>query len=151
MSDPLRIGIAGLGTVGTGVLDAFARHGELLAARCGRSVKVTAVSARTRSKARGHHDISGFAWYDDAADMAANGDIDVLVELIGGEEGAARACVEAALKAGDAGSAPVAEDAAIPEAAPAPTPISDGSSKKRVWLIVGVVFVVGALALTLLK
>jgi homoserine dehydrogenase len=100
MSDPLRIGIAGLGTVGTGVLDAFARHGELLAARCGRSVKVTAVCARTRSKTRGQHDISGFAWYDDAADMAANGDIDVLVELIGGEEGAARACVEAALKAG---------------------------------------------------
>ena len=100
MSDPLRIGIAGLGTVGTGVLDAFSRHGELLAARCGRPVKVTAVSARTRSKTRGQHDISGIAWYDDAADMAANGDIDVLVELIGGEEGAARACVEAALKAG---------------------------------------------------
>ena len=58
---------------------------------------------------------------------------------------------EAALKAGDAGSAPVAEDAAIPEAAPAPTPISDDSSKEWVWLIVGVVFVVGALALTLLK
>lgn len=100
MSDPLRIGIAGLGTVGVGVLDTFARQGELLAARCGRPLQVTAVSARTKSKLRGTHDVSGFTWYDDPADMAANADIDVLVELIGGEEGAARACVEAALKAG---------------------------------------------------
>ncbi len=100
MSDPLRVGIAGLGTVGVGVLDAFARHGELLATRCGRPLQVTAVSARSKSKTRGSHDVSRFAWYDDPADMAANGDIDVLVELIGGEEGAARACVEAALNAG---------------------------------------------------
>ncbi|NNJ74644.1 MAG: homoserine dehydrogenase, partial [Anderseniella sp.] len=64
MSDPLRIGIAGLGTVGTGVLDAIARHGELLAVRCGRSLEVTAVSARTRSKTRGVHDVSRFTWYD---------------------------------------------------------------------------------------
>jgi len=58
---------------------------------------------------------------------------------------------EAALKAADAGEADAVEDAAAPKAAPAPTPVSDDSAKKRVWLIVGVVFVVGALALTLLK
>ena len=48
MNDPLRIGLAGLGTVGTGVLDELARHGGLIEARCGRAVKVTAVSARTK-------------------------------------------------------------------------------------------------------
>ena len=58
---------------------------------------------------------------------------------------------EAALKAGDAGEADVTATPEMPEAAPAPTPVSDDSTKKRVWLIVGVVFVVGALALTLLK
>lgn len=100
MSDPLRIGIAGLGTVGTGVLDELVRHGELIAARCGRAVKVTAVSARTRSKDRGGHDLGGYEWFDDPAGMAASADVDVVVELIGGDEGPARDCVEQALKAG---------------------------------------------------
>ncbi len=58
---------------------------------------------------------------------------------------------EAALKAGDTGETDAIEDAAASEVAPVPTPVSDDSTKKRVWLIVGVVFVVGALALTLLK
>ncbi len=100
MNDPLRIGLAGLGTVGTGVLDELSRHGGLIADRCGRAVKVTAVSARTKSKDRGGHDLSAFKWFDDPAQMAASADVDVLVELIGGDEGPARASVEAALKAG---------------------------------------------------
>jgi homoserine dehydrogenase len=100
MSEPLRIGIAGLGTVGTGVLDELARHRELIAARCGRAVEVTAVSARSKSKDRGGHDLSGLQWYDHPADMARVGKIDVLIELIGGDEGPARECVEEALKAG---------------------------------------------------
>jgi len=58
---------------------------------------------------------------------------------------------EAALKAGDASGADAVKEAPAPEAAPSPTPVSDDSAKKRIWLIVGVVFVVGALALTLLK
>jgi homoserine dehydrogenase len=100
MKDPLRIGLAGLGTVGTGVLDELARHGGLIADRCGRAVKVTAVSARTKSKDRGGHDLSSFQWFDDPAEMAKSANVDVLVELIGGDEGPARASVEAALKAG---------------------------------------------------
>jgi homoserine dehydrogenase len=67
MNDHLRIGLAGLGTVGTGVLDELARHGGLIADRCGRTVKVTAVSARTRSKDRGGHDLGRFQWFDDPA------------------------------------------------------------------------------------
>ncbi len=97
MSEPLKIGLAGLGTVGVGVLDLLAANGEALAARCGRPVEVAAVSARTRSKARGGHDISTFEWFDDPVAMAGSGAIDVLVELIGGEDGPARAAVEAAL------------------------------------------------------
>ena len=100
MTTPLRIGLAGLGTVGTGVLDELSRHGGLIAARCGRPVKITAVCARTKSKDRGGHDLTAFKWFDDSAAMAASNDIDVLVELIGGDEGPARAGVEAALKAG---------------------------------------------------
>ncbi len=86
--------------MGTGVLDEIARHRDLLSARCARSIEVTAVSARTKSKNRGGHDMSAFQWFDNPADMAASDKIDVLVELIGGEDGPAREAVEAALKAG---------------------------------------------------
>ena len=100
MQNPLRLGIAGLGTVGTGVLDLIANHAEMLAMRCGRSIEVTAVSARSRTKQRGNHDIDAFAWFDDPVELATSGKIDLFIELIGGEEGPARAAVEAALKAG---------------------------------------------------
>jgi homoserine dehydrogenase len=99
MTDALRIGIAGLGTVGAGVLDLLAAHGRLLEARGGLPVRVTAVSARSRSKNRGH-DLNAFTWHDDPVRLAQSPDIDVLVELIGGQTGPAREAVEAALKAG---------------------------------------------------
>lgn len=100
MTHPLRLGIAGLGTVGTGLLDLLGQHAALIAERCGRPVCVTAVSARSRTVKRGENDISGFAWFDDPVALAVSDDIDVFVELIGGEDGPAKAAVEAALKAG---------------------------------------------------
>ena len=100
MTKQLRLGIAGLGTVGVGVLDLLEQHAEIMTARCGRIVVTTAVSARTRSAARGKHDISRFTWFDDPVSLAGSDDIDVFVELIGGEEGPARKAVETALKAG---------------------------------------------------
>ncbi len=96
---PLRLGIAGLGTVGGGVVRLLAEHGDLLTARCGRPLQVTAVSARDRNRDRGL-DLSAFAWHDNPVDMAGSDDIDVLVELIGGDEGPARLAVEAAIAAG---------------------------------------------------
>lgn len=99
MTDAVRLGIAGLGTVGGGVLDILARHGDLVAARAGRPVEVVAVSARTRGKDRGH-DLSRFRWHDDPVQLAADPGIDVFVELIGGEAGPARSAVEMALKQG---------------------------------------------------
>ncbi|MBC8013689.1 MAG: homoserine dehydrogenase, partial [Methyloceanibacter sp.] len=99
MSKVLRLGIAGLGTVGTGVLDLLQAHAGAIATRAGKKVEVTAVSARDRSKNRGH-DLSKLAWFDDAASLAKSPDIDVFVELIGGEANPAKAAVEAALGAG---------------------------------------------------
>lgn len=96
---PLKIGLAGLGTVGAGVLRLLNENGAALNQRCGRIIEVTAVSARDRSKDRGV-DISGMEWFDDPAQLATSSAIDVFVELIGGDEGAAKEAVEAALRAG---------------------------------------------------
>jgi homoserine dehydrogenase len=99
MAGTLRLGIAGLGTVGCGVLDILAKHGRLVALRAGTRIEVTAVSARDRSKNRGH-DLSRMAWHDDPVKLAADPAIDVFVELMGGEGDPAKAAVETALKAG---------------------------------------------------
>lgn len=99
MSQTLRLGIAGLGTVGTGVLELLAANEEHIATQTGRRLEVTAVSARDRSKNR-PVDVSTFEWFENAADLAASPDIDVLVELIGGEEGVAKDAVEKALASG---------------------------------------------------
>ena len=97
--EPLRIGLAGLGTVGAGVLRLLKENGAALTQRCGRAVEVTAVSARSRGKDRGI-DIYGLEWFDDPSELAASEAIDVFVELIGGEQGAAKEAVETALRAG---------------------------------------------------
>ncbi len=99
MTTPLRLGIAGLGTVGAGVLKIVARRGDLLRARCGREIVVAAVSARDRAKDRGVS-LDGFAWEDDPVALARRPDVDVLVELMGGADGPAKAAVEAAIAAG---------------------------------------------------
>jgi len=98
MQRPLRVGIAGLGTVGTSVITLLDRQAEALANRTGRELVVTAVSARTKAKERGI-DLSRFTWFDDPLELARSDSIDVFVELIGGAEGAALAAVEQALAA----------------------------------------------------
>jgi homoserine dehydrogenase len=91
-----RIAIAGLGTVGTGVVKALTARGEDLSRRAGRDLQIVAVSARDRNKARG---ITVTGWTDDPLSLAT-GDADVVVELIGGDEGIARQLVETALANG---------------------------------------------------
>jgi homoserine dehydrogenase len=93
---PLRIAMAGLGTVGGGVVKALAN--DELQARAGRAIAVVAVSARDRAKDRGF-DASKMNWSDDAVSLA-RADADVVVELIGGEDGVALALVEASLENG---------------------------------------------------
>ena len=96
MTAAFKIAIAGLGTVGSGVVKALAARGEELSRRAGRRLEITAVSARDKNKARGYA-VSG--WTDDVLSLAKS-DADVVVELIGGEEGIARQLVETALAAG---------------------------------------------------
>jgi homoserine dehydrogenase len=95
----LRIGIAGLGTVGAGVLKLLRSHRSLIAARAGRPIEVIAVSSRTRPRSVS---LDGIAWHDDALQMARRPDLDVVVELIGGRGGVARRLCEAALGRGRA-------------------------------------------------
>ena len=99
MADALKVGIAGLGTVGASLVRIVTTRANELAVTCGRAIEVSAVSARDRSRDRGI-DMSGATWFDSPEEMAASADIDVFVELIGGAEGAADRAVRAALKRG---------------------------------------------------
>ena len=100
MTKSLKLGIAGLGTVGTGVLDILAVHGDLIAARSGKPVQITAVSARNKSKPRGNHNLAKLEWHENPVALAQSTDIDVFIELIGGDTGPAKEAVEAAIAAG---------------------------------------------------
>ena len=99
MSTPLRLGLAGLGTVGIGVVKIVQNHADLIAARAGRPVIITAVSARDRAKNR-DADLSAYAWETDPVSLARRDDVDVFVEVMGGHDGPAKAATEAALAAG---------------------------------------------------
>jgi len=99
MTRPLLVALAGLGTVGAGVLTLLRSNADVIAARAGRPVAVVAVSARDRTRDRGVA-LSGLRWFDDPVAMATDSAADVVVEAIGGSEGPARAVVTAALAAG---------------------------------------------------
>ncbi|MDJ0921257.1 MAG: homoserine dehydrogenase [Henriciella sp.] len=92
----VRLGIAGLGHVGCGLIDLVERQADL---RLPGKVEIVGVSARSRSRNR-PVDISGYRWFDDAASLAEDSDVDVFVELMGGSDGPAKFAVEEALKAG---------------------------------------------------
>ncbi|CAN5714562.1 homoserine dehydrogenase [soil metagenome] len=99
MTETLKIGIAGLGTVGAGVVKLLAEHNKLLALRGGRRLKLVAASARSRTKKR-DIDLTGVRWERDPLALADAADIDVVVELIGGSGGVAKRLVERALRGG---------------------------------------------------
>ena len=97
MASNLRIGIAGLGTVGAGVVKILQAHGADIALRAGKDIVITAVHARDANKDRGV-DLSKYSWEKDIAALATRDDVDVVVELIGGDGGPAKALVENSLK-----------------------------------------------------
>lgn len=99
MTTPLRLGIAGLGTVGVGVVRIVRKQAALLARRTGRDIQITAVSARDEHKDRGVS-LSGYDWVADPVALARRDDVDVFLELMGGTEGAAKDATEAALATG---------------------------------------------------
>jgi homoserine dehydrogenase len=99
MSEPLRIALAGLGTVGGGVIRLIETNADLIARRAERRIEIVAVAARDRSKDRGV-DLSRYAWEDDMTAMAARPDVDVVVELVGGSDGPALTLARNTLAAG---------------------------------------------------
>ncbi len=99
MAEPLKVGLAGVGTVGAAVIRLLEQGHEKLAARCGRPIEVVAVSARSRGKKR-DISIKKFRWFADPVALAADPSIDVLVEVIGGAGDPAKSAVETALAAG---------------------------------------------------
>ncbi len=97
--EPFKVAIAGLGTVGAGVLKILRDTQTEITARAGRPITVTAISARDRNKDRGVS-LDGMTWFDDPVEMAREADVDVVVELIGGSNGPAKASVRAAMTGG---------------------------------------------------
>lgn len=95
----LNIGIAGLGTVGGGVIKILEKQSGLIEKRCGKKITVKAISARNKNKDRGIN-TDGIKWYENAVDLASDKDIDVVVELIGGDSGAAYELCKKSLEAG---------------------------------------------------
>jgi homoserine dehydrogenase len=101
MAEPLRIALAGLGTVGAGVIRLVEANAALIARRAGRPLQITVVGARDRNKARGV-DLSPYLWEDDMVIMGERADVDVVVELVGGSDGPALACARTTIEAGKA-------------------------------------------------
>lgn len=99
MTAPLRLGIAGLGTVGVGVVHILHKHADLLRSRTGRDLELVAVSARDAAKDRGVN-LTPYIWESDPVALAQRDDIDVFVELMGGSDGPAKHATEAALNSG---------------------------------------------------
>ncbi len=99
MAEPLKVGLAGLGTVGSAVIRLVDRGRDKLISRCGRPIEVVALSARSRGKKRDFN-VKKFRWFDDPVALARDPSIDVLVEVIGGEGDPAKRAVETALNAG---------------------------------------------------
>ena len=99
MAEPLRIALAGLGTVGVGVIRLIETNRDMIAARAGRPIEVVAVTARERAKDRGV-DLTPYSWVDDMQAMANREDVDVVLELVGGSDGPALTLARAALDGG---------------------------------------------------
>ncbi|PZX13730.1 homoserine dehydrogenase [Palleronia aestuarii] len=159
MTSPLRLGIAGLGTVGTGVVRIVQRHAALLAARAGREIAISAVSARSRQKDRGVR-LGAYDWEDDPVVLARRDDVDVFVELVGGDAGPAKAAVEAALELGkpvvtankallalngqalaetaEATGAPLRFEAAVAGGIPVVKTLTEGLAGNRIERVMGV-------------
>jgi len=156
---PLRIGVAGLGTVGAGLLTLLGRNAEIVAARAGRPIVASAVSARSRGRDRGVA-LDGLAWHDDPVALATDPGVDVVVELMGGSEGPARQLVEAALAAGkpvvtankallavhgaslaalaERHGAPLAFEAAVAGGIPAIKGLREGLAANRIERVAGI-------------
>lgn len=99
MAGALKIGIAGLGTVGAATIGILNNAAAELAGRAGRPIEIVAVSARSKGKDRGV-DLSAYRWHDNPVDLAKDPAVELVVEVMGGAEGVAKDLIEAALTLG---------------------------------------------------
>ena len=99
MTKPLRLGIAGLGTVGVGVIKIIQEKLSTLEARTGKKIIISAVTARSKTKQRGIN-LTPYQWEKDPVSLAKRGDVDIFIELIGGHDGVAKEAVEVAIRQG---------------------------------------------------
>ena len=156
---PLRIAVAGLGTVGAGVIRLLEANRDLITRRAGRPIRVVAVSARDRNKDRGV-DLSPYRWEDDMDDMAAHEDVDAVVEVIGGSDGPALTLARNTLRRGkpfvtankamiahhgmelattaDAGDIPLKFEAAVAGGIPVIKALREGASANRITRVYGI-------------
>ena len=96
---PFNIGIAGLGTVGTGVVQIIERNHPVIKEKIGRNIEIKAISARNRSKSR-NINLNGYEWVDDVISLSSRDDLDCIVEVIGGTGNPSKALVEQSIRAG---------------------------------------------------
>ena len=101
MGGTFKIALAGLGTVGGGVVALLDANRDLIARRAGRPIEIVAVTARDRHRAR-DFDVARFDWVDDSTELAARNDVDAIVELVGGADGPALTLARATIDAGKA-------------------------------------------------
>ncbi len=159
MVRPLSLGVAGLGTVGAGVIRLLHDNADIVAARAGRPVVVTAVSARERGRDRGV-DLSAMRWVDDPVALASDPGTDIVVELIGGASGPARALADAAIanrkplvtankallaihgaelaRAAEAADVPLAFEAAVAGGIPVIKALREGLAGNRISRVAGI-------------
>ncbi len=159
MTAPLRIALAGLGTVGTGVIRLIEENGAMIAQRAGRPIVVTAISARDRNRDRGI-DLAAYPWCDKPEDLASLDDIDCVVEMIGGSEGAALDLARKSLasgksfvtankamiahhgmelaKAAETGNLSLRYEAAVAGGIPVIKGLRDGASANRIERVYGI-------------
>lgn len=159
MTQPLRIALAGLGTVGAGVVKLLDTNAALIARRAGRPIEIVAVSARDRTRGRGV-DLSRFEWADDTASLASRDDVDVVVELVGGSDGPALTLARTALgkgkalvtankamiahhglelaKMAEATGAPLKYEAAVAGGVPVIKGLREGAAANRIGHVYGV-------------
>jgi homoserine dehydrogenase len=159
MAQPLRIALAGLGTVGTGVIRLVEENRDLIARRAGRPIKIVAVTARDRTKDRGV-DLSAYRWVDDMGELATAADVDVVVELVGGSDGPALTLARETLSHGralvtankamiahhgaelgglaDSKNAPLKFEAAVAGGIPVIQGLRDGAAANRIDRVYGI-------------
>lgn len=82
--NPVKVGLLGLGTVGGGTVNVLKRNAEEIARRAGRAIEIVHASARDLSKPR-ICDTTGIVLTNDPCEVVENPELEIIVELIGGD------------------------------------------------------------------